>query len=71
MAHGKLTESEMRVVYYARAQSRLEAAELERLNQRLKATHALDENASVDESLRCPIEIESEVLRKRAFRAYG
>jgi len=71
MTHGKLTESEMRVVYEARAQSRLEAAESERLSQRLKAAHALDENACVNESLRRPIEVESEALRERAFRTSG
>jgi hypothetical protein len=66
MTHGNLTESEMRVVYYARAQSRLESAESERLSQRLKATRGLAEDASVNEYRRLLIEIESEELRERA-----
>jgi DNA-directed RNA polymerase subunit F len=67
MTHGNLTETEMRVVYYARAQSRLEAAESERLSERLKAIRGLDEGAGVKGSLRCPIEIESEALQEHSW----
>lgn len=69
MVHGRLTENEMRVVHEARAQSRREAAELERLSQGLKARSLLKENAGVKEFHAGPSENESAVPQERARRA--
>ena len=69
MAYSRLTENEMKVVQEARAQSRREAAELERLSQRLKAIYLLNENGCVNEFHGGSSEIKSAVPQEPARRA--
>jgi hypothetical protein len=71
MSYGNLTESEMRIVLEARAQSRVEADEWERFSQRLKATNPVNENAYVNEFHGRSFQIESEELAKQTYRANG
>jgi hypothetical protein len=68
MAYSSLTENEMRVVLEARAQSRREAADLDRLKQKLREAFLLNENTSANEFNRRWPEIHSEALRLRAYR---
>ena len=62
MSYGNLTESEMRIVLEARAQSRVEADELERRSQKLKATNLVNEYTCVNEFHGRSSQIESEAL---------
>ena len=64
MAYSHLTENEMRVVYEARAQSRGEAAELERLKQELRDAYLLNENGCLNEFNRRWPQIYSETMRR-------
>lgn len=70
MAQSGITEAELNIVYGARAQSRLEAATLERLNKQLKASYVSSESVSENEFNRRWPEICSEAVRLQTYRRF-
>ena len=64
----RVTESEMKVVYEARAQSRIEMADLERLTRRLKENYLNEKKLSEPEFNQRWPKICSEALRQAAYR---